>query len=205
MAETFSELKAEIATWMIRTDLTDVIPTFIRFAEDRFNRTLRVPEMEADVTSTVEAGSVTLPTDFLHARSLYLNTDPKVVLQQLSMTAFRNAHSDAATGQPRHFTLQSGNELVLGPTPDAEYEVVLNYYQKVPALSDGNTDNWLLLAHPDLYLAGALSEGFAYVRDTEALALWEARAAARLRELEMLGQRKQHSAQPQRIRSPVVV
>lgn len=205
MASSFTELKAEIATWMIRTDLTDVIPMFIRFAEDRFNRTLRVPEMEADVTSTVNAGAVTLPADFLHARSLYLNTDPKVVLQQLSMPAFRNAHSDAATGQPRHFALQSGNELVLGPTPDSDYEVVLNYYQKIPALGDATTDNWLLLAHPDLYLAAALSEGFAYVRDNEALGLWESRAAARIRELEQLGQRKQHSATPQRIRSSVIV
>lgn len=205
MAETYTALLAEVATWMVRDDLDELIPNFIRFAEDKFNRTLRVPEMEADVTSTVEAGAVTLPTDFLHARSLYLDTDPKVVLQQLSMTAFRNAYSDAATGQPRHFTLQSGNELVLGPTPDAEYDVVLNYYQKIPALTDAAPTNWLLLAHPDLYLAAALAEGFAYTRDADAIAMWESRAARRLSELEALGQRKQHSATPQRVRSSVVV
>jgi hypothetical protein len=204
MASTWTALKAEIATWMIRDDLTDVIPTFISFAEDRFNRTLRVPEMEADVTSNIGTGTVSLPSDFLHARSLYLDTDPKVTLTQLSLSVFRNTYS-ATTGQPRHFAFQSGNELVLGPTPDGDYDVVLNYYQKIPALGDDNADNWLLLAHPDLYLAAALSEGFAYTRDTEAMMLWESRAAARLRELEMLAQRKQHSATPQRLRSPVVV
>ncbi len=44
---TFSELKTEIANYVDRSDLTDQIPTFIKLAEARINRLLRVRIMES--------------------------------------------------------------------------------------------------------------------------------------------------------------
>ena len=39
----YGELKANIAAWLDRTDLTDKIPTFISLAEAKFFRVLRCP------------------------------------------------------------------------------------------------------------------------------------------------------------------
>ena len=37
-----------------------------------------------------------------------------------------------------------------GPSPDASYVYVMNYYRKIPALGASQADNWLLLAHPEV-------------------------------------------------------
>ena len=38
---TYTELKAAIADWLLRDDLTSVIPTFISLAESQFQREIR--------------------------------------------------------------------------------------------------------------------------------------------------------------------
>jgi len=66
----YGELKSHIADWLMRGDLTSVIPTFVRLTEGELNRDLRVRQMLVRATSTVEpfaSGStfISLPTDFL--------------------------------------------------------------------------------------------------------------------------------------------
>lgn len=203
--ETWTELKASIADWLNRSDLTAKIPEFIALAERKFNRVLRVPEMEATATITVDAATESLPADFLELRSIYLNTDPKAPLEQMSLAELRNAHSAAATGQPVNFAIQSGNALVFGPSPDQSYSCVINYYQKIPSLGVAQADNWLLLNHADLYLWAALLQAEAYVWNDERLAVWKAALEEGLEELRRQGHRKANSAAPQRIRSPYSV
>jgi len=43
----YASLQAEVAGWLARADLTSQIPTFIQLAEARFNRDVRVREMQA--------------------------------------------------------------------------------------------------------------------------------------------------------------
>ena len=53
--------------------------------------------------------------------------------------------------------------------PSAGLSVKLLYYQKIPSLA--TTDpNWLLTAHPDIYLFGALLHGGVYGKDDPQLA-----------------------------------
>ena len=42
----YADLKAAVATWVNREDLTTTIPDFIRLAEARVYRLLRVPSLE---------------------------------------------------------------------------------------------------------------------------------------------------------------
>ena len=64
---TYTALKASVAAYLARTDLTDQIPDFITFAENRLRRELRIRQMLKTVTATTTAadGTVGLPTDFL--------------------------------------------------------------------------------------------------------------------------------------------
>ncbi len=43
---TFSDLKTSVASWLARDDLTSVIPDCITLSEAKFNRHLRVADME---------------------------------------------------------------------------------------------------------------------------------------------------------------
>jgi hypothetical protein len=198
MAEptTWAELKTNLADWLDRTDLTVQIPEFIGYAERRFNRDLRVPEMEEASTSSSSGSTITLPSDFLQMRSIYIDRSPINFLAQVSMSELREMFPTTSTGVPTHFALQSGNEIVVRPLPSGSFDYVTNYYQKIPALGSGQAANWLLTAHPDLYLAQSMVEAMIFLRDTEGLALWEKRADRKLFELNLQGKRGAWASAP---------
>jgi hypothetical protein len=198
MAEptTWTELKANIADWLDRTDLTTQIPEFIGYAERRFNRDLRVPEMEESSSSSSSGSTITLPADFLQMRSTYIDRSPINFLKQVSMAELREMFPTTDTGVPTHFALQSGSEMVVRPLPGDSYTYVTNYWQKIPALGSGQAANWLLTAHPDLYLAQSMVEAMIFLRDTEGLSLWERRAGMKLDALNEQGRKKAWASAP---------
>lgn len=198
---TYAQLKDAVENWTERDDLGDRIPEFIALAEARFNRILMVPEREAFTTLTA-ADTVALPADFYGIKAVWLDTDPKAVLEQMSLQELRMHWSGNATGVPRNFAIQEGKTLVLGPAPDSAYDIPLLYWTKIPSLSDVNTSNWLLASHPDIYLFGALVEAEQFMVNQDVLLGWKARLDGALSELIMAGRRKAQSATPQRIRSP---
>ena len=198
--ETWAELKASIAEWLSRDDLTARIPEFIALAERRFNRVLRVPEMETEATLTLGGATESLPTDFLELRAIHIDGDPKAVLEQLTLAELRGRHAAAATGKPRNFAIQGGSALLFGPAPDATYSLRIDYFAKIPALGASQASNWLLLAHPDIYLWGALLNAEAYLVNDARLAVWKLALEEALEELRGQGRRKAYAAAPQRIR-----
>lgn len=202
---TYTELKAAIADWLERTDLTSQIVDFITLAEAEFNRTLLVPEREDAVTSVISGATVTLPTDFHALRSIYIDADPKVFLQQMSLAELRTTYSANATGKPQNFALQSGNELVLAPSPDASYSLILNYYKTIPALSGSVATNWLLTSHPDIYLFASLLQAGDFLADDPRIPLWRNKLDRASDELRRQGYFKAHGGAPQRIRPPYSV
>jgi len=120
----------------------------------------------------------------------------------MSEGELRNTYSANATGQPVNYAIRSGSTIVLGPSPQESYDLVLNYYQKIPVLSDSNTTNWLLTAHPDLYLYGALVQAEAFMIDDNRVPLWQAKLTTAMLQVEHAGQRKATGGAPIRIRSP---
>ena len=82
----YSELKTAIASWLDRTDLTDIIPDFIALAETRHKRDFKIRRMETRVTANTIDGSefYSLPDDYVAMRNIKLNTDPKTPLEFLT-------------------------------------------------------------------------------------------------------------------------
>lgn len=171
---TYAELLTELDAWLNRSDLTARIPTFIRLFESRANRLLRVPEMRTQTSyaTVADTPELALPSDFLSAIDLYLDDDPDVVLAAMSPAVLRNTYPQATTGQPIAYAVV-GSQMMLGPSPDGEYTILLDYYQRIPALSEDNTTNWLLDIYPDLYLWGSLCMAEAFLRDDDRLSVWK--------------------------------
>jgi hypothetical protein len=89
-----------------------------------------------------------------------------------------------AVGTPIYYT-HADAQFQLYPTPSAETNFELLYYQKTTALSGSNADNWLLLDSPDVYLYGALIHSAPYLAEDERVAMWAqmySAAVARLNE-----------------------
>ena len=202
---TWTELKTTLANWLNRDDLSATeIPEAIALAERRFQRTLFSPERETEATLSASAETVALPADLWGIRAIYLATDPRVVLEPMTLAELRNTYSGAATGKPQNYAVR-GENLVLGPAPDAAYSIKLTYIQTIPPLGAGQATNWLLTDHPDLYLYGALHALHLLLVDEERAALYDARFRQAAEELNRSAVRRTSGGAPIRIRAPIVV
>lgn len=172
---TYSDLVSAVASWMDRTDLTATVPDFIALFETTANAELPLRtryNLTSTTLSTVAGtATVTLPTDFLEAKSFINQTNPKEVLEPFTPTSLYTSYPNSATGRPRGFTYV-GTTAELAPVPDAVYSLKLYYYQKATALSASNTTNWLLTNFPNLYLFGSLVSAEAYLGTDPRLKLW---------------------------------
>ena len=195
--DTFSGLKTTIADYLNRDDLTSAIPGFITLAEAKFNRKLRVRQMIKRATATLDTQYFAFPSDFLQAKEFQLNTNPITYLQYVTQNQgdYGSANNYVATGRPQFYTI-IGTQIEVIPTPDTGYTGELTYYGKIPALSDSNTSNWLLVYAPDLYLYGALLEATPYLKDDERLAVWSTLYTNSLGDIEIADHRASVASTP---------
>ena len=170
----YTGLKASIADFLNRDDLTSVIPDFVSLAEAQINRDIRHWKMEARSSGQQDPADeyMQIPADWVETIRLHLTgTGTSVVnlVSRDSMADKREAQENAS-GTPRIYTHANG-QFQLFPTPDATTDFELLYYQKIPSLIT-NTDNWLLLEAPDVYLYGALLHSAPYLAEDARLAVW---------------------------------
>lgn len=204
---TYADLKAQVALFLNRTDLTAQIPVFIQFAEERINYgsmeppfvtdPLRSRDMEVNATATFAAQRVALPTDFLERRRIYiiLADGTKQELDYLPPAQFWDTRAASITGRPVCFTIEGG-EFVLGPTPDLSYTGALLYYKKITALSADGDTNWLLVKSPGAYLAGALIDGWEYLLDENNAEVAHKRFVGRINALNNAERQASHGGTP---------
>lgn len=198
----YSTLQTTVANYLGRSDLTSVIPEFIRLAEDRLRRELRIREMLKVATAITTAGdsTVSLPSDFLAMKDLHLNTNPvrTLTFQNTSNFFERNNIDSTSKGYPRNYTLL-GSEFKFAPVPDSAYTLEMVYYYKPDYLSDTNSSNLFLAYCPDLLLYGALGEAEPYLMNDERLATWGALYDRGLQALRASDEDAEYPASPMRI------
>jgi len=146
----YSDLKTTVANYLARSDLTSVIPDFIRLAEERLRRDLRTRQMLIVATASTTGGDSTvgLPTDFLEMRDIHLNTNPVTTLRYKAPNSFYAESRVTDGGKPVDYTIL-GSEIQLAPTPDSTYVLQMLYYGKPPLLSSTNASNIFLANYPD--------------------------------------------------------
>jgi hypothetical protein len=182
----YDELQSAVGTWLARDDLTATIPDFITLFEAVANRRLRTRQMETTATLTPASGSATLPSDYLAWRRLTWTGDTRIELEYVNPSWLQAAYPDTPSGTPKHFTIE-GSTIKIRPTSTTDIE--LDYFEKVDALSDDSTTNWLLTAHPDLYLFGSLCEAELFVKDDSRAQIWKARRDELFEEITRLDQK----------------
>ena len=186
---TYSELKSAVADWLNRTDLTAVIPSFIELAEADLTRNLRHRKMIVRADANLNAEYTQTPADWFQTQTLILETNPVTQLEYLAPAALNlKRASSAAVGKPGFYTM-IGTEIQCYPAPDATYVAELVYYSEIPALSDSNTNNWLLALAPDIYLYSTLLQSAPYLQDDARLATWGALYAQKMADIEISDQR----------------
>ena len=162
----YTDLKASVADFLNRSDLTSVIPDFVTMAEAEFNRTLMVREMSHRSRAPITSQYVKLPPDFMGMRNIDILTDPVPPLDYKNLHELDVHRAKDPTGKPLYYSIVQDN-IEFAPVPDGEYTIEIVYYQKILALSSTNPTNWLLEAHPDAYLMGTLQHSAPYLQSDE--------------------------------------
>ena len=198
---TFAELKVAAANWLDRSDLTDRIPEFIAFAEARFNRGLRIRDMETVSTAISTAAGTreySLPTGFVQMREFHLTTDPLTPLSYITPEMMSRIWAGSSQGKPEVFTIIADN-VRLGPNPDAVYTTSMLYYKKITALSASATTNDMLTNNPDIYLYGTLLEATPFIMQDERVGLWLAAFEKAVADIQDQDNKDRHSGSQLRV------
>ncbi len=198
--ETYDELKVSLKNWVDRDDLDPFLPDFIRLAESRFNRQLRLRAMERREKANTVGGqsNYKLPNDFLQGREFRLNTNPTKSLQYITPEIYESWN--LGVGFPKFYTIVA-DELKVGPIPDGETEMEMLFYAKVPSLSATRPTNWILLNAPDIYLYGSLLEAEAFLQNDPRIQLWKQGFDMAVTDLQLQDEKDRHSASSLMVRS----
>ena len=202
--DTYDNLKLEIGDWLNRVDLAAKAPTFIALLEAQVQRTQRVREMVTVLDTSLTSNTLALPADYLQMKRIRLTDTslPSDPLEYASEGELDHIEADIATttgSQPTAYGIV-GSNIRVAPSPDRTYAIEITYYAKLPALSSGNQTNWLLAAHPDIYLYGSLMQAAPYLKDDDRIGTWQAIVSTLLEDLRVAGERAENAGKPLRAR-----
>jgi hypothetical protein len=122
-------------------------------------------------TLTALSGQAALPSDYLAWRRCTWTGSTRNELTWVHPSYFQQAYPTQPADIPKLFTIEAG---VLSVMPLNSTPLEFNYYQKIPGLQ-ANTTNWLMTAHPDVYLFGSLAEAENFGVNDERMPMWKAR------------------------------
>lgn len=166
------------SAWLHRADLLAIAPDWVVLCETTMNNGdlvgigvdgLRTADQETAWTTassvpartTVGSASVTLPTDFLEMRTLYLQYPGgggKELIQRPTLPIPIGTLTQT-NGPPTAYTVV-GNTIVFDRPCDQAYPLVGDYYAKIgPLASAPSGVNWLMTKSPNVYLAGSIAHG----------------------------------------------
>ncbi len=179
----YSDLTTSIASWTARSDYSATnYSDFTALFEAWANRTLRVRQMETTATVTMSGGAGALPSDYLQWRRVTWPGSSPVELQYVHPSVLRGYYPSVASFTPGVFSIEGSN--IQTQSSDTT-SLTLEYWQKITSLASGST-NWLMTAHPDLYLYGTLVEAYLFNKDPDNALIWKGRRDDLLGEISRL-------------------
>lgn len=163
---TYAGLKAALATWSTRTDLTAQMDDFVFWAHEEIGRRLRCNLLLASADLTLTAETIAQPTGFLAFKRLYLDVSPRQVIQTVSAESAMDLSANYQPGTYPSAVSIEGTLLRFSPAATGTTTVAKALYYKAPVLMVADADtNVVLAAYPYLYLYGGLEALYSYLED----------------------------------------
>ena len=150
--------------------MTAKIPDFIRLAESRINRKLKLllQETESTLTATIGSRLMAVPTRFGTPIALWLTTYlPRTEMVYVDPALLPVTSSNSGSD---YYTVDGAYIATENPA-DIAYTYTLRYLTKFDIAS--TSTNTVLTNYPDVYLYGALVESVSLTRDFESLGAWQ--------------------------------
>lgn len=192
----YADLLTAVVTTLGNQVTTDQVNSLLPFVEARFNRKLNAPERETTAYKSAVASSA-LPTDCWQVRDVCVTRSTgDISLEQSSLDSAREIYG-TQNGTPAAYVV-SGLTILLFPTPSGTVTdtIKIRYQKTIPALGTGNTSNWLLAGHPDIYYYSLLLQCEAFIANDDRVGMWKAALDEALAELNELLTSKRYGPSP---------
>lgn len=200
---TYVELCTNIANICENVFTADEYAMFTKQTEQRIYNTVQLANLRKNVTGALSVSNKYLacPDDFLSTYSLAVidaNGDYTFLLNK-DVNFIREAYpSSSASGLPKHYAIfgpQSGTvtelSYIVGPTPDANYNVELHYYYYPQSIVTAGT-SWLGDNFDSALLNGALVEAIRFMKgEQDLVTLYQGMYTQSIALLKNLGDGKQ--------------
>ena len=165
----YTELTSAIEKTVENTFSADVIALFVENAEEKIYNSADFPVLRGNSTSEITAGNqyLTLPNDFLYTYSVavYPENGDFQFLLNVDVNFIREAYPSTLTvGKPKHYAQFDQNTFIMGPTPDAYYQVELHYARYPESIVTAGT-TWLSTNYPAVLLNACLVEAARYMKE----------------------------------------
>ena len=185
----------------VTTPSSTQVNTFITQAERRIYNSVQIPVLRKNVTGTVTVGNpyLSLPSDWLAAYSVAIYTNdyvtPYTYLLNKDVNFIREAYPlPNGIGTPKYYALfgtqinnLSALSYILGPTPDANYQVEMHYFYYPESIVTAGT-SWLGDNYDPILLYGALLEAAVFMKaEAETLTTYKAKYDEAFMQLKRLG------------------
>ena len=181
----YAALVTAVSDYTENTFPTADMNTFIQQAEQRIYNTIQFPSLRKNVTGVTATGNKYLacPGDFLsvYSMAVYPTGGEYSYLLNKDVNFIREAYPQPTdTATPKYYALfgpQSTNEaeltFILGPTPDAIYNVELHYFYYPPSIVTA-VNTWLGDNFDTVLLYGTLVEAYSYMKgEQDMMALYD--------------------------------
>lgn len=200
MSFTYDELKTAIQdyTQNSETSFVNNLPVFIRVAEERILKNVQLTLFRKNASGTTTASNQYLaaPSDFLAPFSLSFTTGgDKTFLDYKDVNFVQTYNPDPTdTGAPRYYAFFDDSNFLLGPTPDANYDVELHYFYRPTSLTAGagSGTTWLSENAEITLLYGSLIEAYTYMKgEPDMMQEYEKRFAEAIIAMKNFGEAKE--------------
>ena len=173
------------------------IPVFVQLAEERIYNSVQLPAIRRNVVGNLTTNDkyLSLPSDYLATFSLAVIdpvTQAQTFLIDKDVNFIREAFPEpGSTGVPKYFGQFSPYTLILGPTPDANYQVELHEYYYPESIVTAGT-SWLGDNFETALLYGALREAVIFQKgEADIVQMYEQKYQESLALLKVLGDGKE--------------
>lgn len=196
MTMTYGELKTAVQDFVQSTETSFVnnLPLFIRLAEERIMKNVRLNLFQKNASGSTTAGNkyVAAPSDFLAPISLSLTIAGEQTFLLLKNADFVQEYiRDSESGEPVYFGQYDVDNLILAPIPDSAYALEMHYLYRPNSLTVGGDSGttWLSENAEVALLYGTLVEAYTYLKgDQDLMVLYSQRFAEALQRLKNLGE-----------------
>lgn len=181
---TYNSLVASIEAYLDRNDseLLANIPQFIKNAETRVARELRILAFISVVTNTFTPGTaiVSKPANWRETVGINVGSgtgyNTRNAVLPRTYDYLREYWPDPSqTGLPKYYADYDLDHWLVVPTPAAAYPFEVSFYQLLAGLDANNQTNVLTDYAPDMLLYACLLETAPYLKDDERIQTWQAR------------------------------